>query len=440
MTQRILLILLIFVHSVFANLILDSEIESTLKKISAPLLRELNANNNNYNVYVINDKTINAFTQGGLEVFLYTGIIELCDDVEMLRGVIAHELSHVALHHVSSFDLQSKSALGTFLLSTALTFALLQNSNYTEDTASSLILGSMLGQHFGQREMLKYSRDKEIEADKKAIELMLKIKANPFGLYNSMNKIYEENMYYESFANQYETTHPLSRQRLQIMKDSMPANYIYKPYSLDQAIYKRARLKLIAFSYDPHEFITKYKNYKDDAEKYALAIAFHRIGKTQEGIKLLNELITKNPKDPYYHELKGQLLYENSDISSINEYKKALSLKQNDFYIYISYSGALIDFASQHKELQTELPKIKSQLKAYLLKNKYKTIILSQLKSIALLENNELLSQFYQAQIFYYMGDYQKAKTLAHKIKDKFTQNSYEKLILNDIISFISNN
>src|SRR6266851_4694115 len=47
--------------------------------------------------HCVNDKAVNAFALPGGYVFVYRGAIEAADNEAQLAGVMAHELSHVAL-------------------------------------------------------------------------------------------------------------------------------------------------------------------------------------------------------------------------------------------------------------------------------------------------------------------------------------------------------
>jgi predicted Zn-dependent protease len=52
-----------------------------------------------YHLFVIEKETVNAFAHAGGYVYIYTGLIEKCDDA-ILAFVLAHEISHIDLKHV----------------------------------------------------------------------------------------------------------------------------------------------------------------------------------------------------------------------------------------------------------------------------------------------------------------------------------------------------
>src|SRR3979411_1635980 len=63
-----------------------------------------------FEFHCVNDKAINAFALPGGYVFVNRGAIEAADNEAQLAGVIAHELSHVALRHGTSEATKAQAA------------------------------------------------------------------------------------------------------------------------------------------------------------------------------------------------------------------------------------------------------------------------------------------------------------------------------------------
>ena len=57
-------------------------------------------------------------------------------------------------------------------------------------------------------------------------------------------------------------------------------------------------------------------------DRYARAIAYYRIPDLPKALALVDGLIAELPKDPYFLELKGQILFENGRV---DEADRALS-------------------------------------------------------------------------------------------------------------------
>lgn len=112
-----------------------------------------------WEIYIIDDSTINAFCAPGGYIFFYTGIFRFMENEAMLAGVLAHEMAHAARRH--STDNLSKTAAA----SSVLNFLLGDDPSQLVSMASSIVQG--LGG-------LAFSRENEYEADEFAVRYMTK--------------------------------------------------------------------------------------------------------------------------------------------------------------------------------------------------------------------------------------------------------------------------
>jgi beta-barrel assembly-enhancing protease len=79
----------------------DPKVDAYLTNLGHRLIEHLNTRGVDYpwEFHCVNDKAINAFALPGGFVFINRGAIEAADNEAQLAGVMAHELSHVALRH-----------------------------------------------------------------------------------------------------------------------------------------------------------------------------------------------------------------------------------------------------------------------------------------------------------------------------------------------------
>jgi hypothetical protein len=79
----------------------DPQVDAYLTKVGHRLIEHLNSRGVDYpwEFHCVNDKAVNAFALPGGFVFINRGTIEAADNEAQLAGVMAHELSHVALRH-----------------------------------------------------------------------------------------------------------------------------------------------------------------------------------------------------------------------------------------------------------------------------------------------------------------------------------------------------
>jgi beta-barrel assembly-enhancing protease len=136
----------------------DPKVDAYLTKLGMSLVAHLNTGGIEYpwEFHCVNDKAVNAFALPGGYVFVNRGAIEAADYEAELAGVMAHELSHVALRHGTNQATKAQYAqLGTGILGVA--------GGIFGGTAGAAAAG--IGQFAAGSVLLKYSRGAETQAD-----------------------------------------------------------------------------------------------------------------------------------------------------------------------------------------------------------------------------------------------------------------------------------
>ena len=127
-----------------------------------------------FRFYVVRDPELNAFALPAGYIYMNTGILLEAANVSELAGVLAHEIGHVALHHVAeNYNRQRNTQLGYEAVSVL---------------ASVLVGGyaAAVGQGLGQLAAVAYlnqfSREAEEGADAFAVEILPRAGYDPNGL------------------------------------------------------------------------------------------------------------------------------------------------------------------------------------------------------------------------------------------------------------------
>jgi predicted Zn-dependent protease len=81
------------------ELVNDAELQRYIDGIGRRLTQSKRAGDFPYTFKVVSDESINAFALPGGPMFIHTGLIKAADNEAQLAGVMAHEISHVALRH-----------------------------------------------------------------------------------------------------------------------------------------------------------------------------------------------------------------------------------------------------------------------------------------------------------------------------------------------------
>ena len=149
----------------------------------------------------------------------------------------------------------------------------------------------------------------------------------------------------------YLLTHPLTSERISFLEDQVRRS----PYGEKKAdprliaLHARMRAKLIGFLEPPERTFQIYPESDTSLPaRYARATAYFQAGDVAKSLELLDGLIAENPDDPYFRELRGQILFEHSRVKeAVPEYERATQL--------LPESGQLHLLAA-HAQLETNDP------------------------------------------------------------------------------------
>jgi predicted Zn-dependent protease len=334
----LLFILISFSNTIKANIIRDAEIENFLTEMANPIFEAANLNLNSVDIYIFNDKAVNAFVACGQKVFINTGLIQSFEDPSMLRGVLAHETGHIAGGHLARSDKAMEKAQTPMIVGLLLGIGAAIAGE--SDAAQALLLGS---QQIAKGMVAKYSRGQESAADQAAFHYLEKTEKSSTGM---LEVLY-------SFANQEALSprqqkirvrsHPVSRDRIRSLEEKVKKSEFINNKDEDELIfkYKMIQAKLDGFLNNASDIVKKRKD-NSDHSKYALAVGLYRQALLNDSLSVLDELILKYPKNAWYYELKGQILYESGKIEdSIKPYTIALGLKEKEPLLMVGLATAL---------------------------------------------------------------------------------------------------
>jgi predicted Zn-dependent protease len=287
----------------------DAETESFMADMSGQLVKAAGMEPKNVQVLVINDPEINAFVAGGQIVWVHSGLIAQADNVNQLQGVVAHELGHIEGGHVVRFGEGIKEATSVTLLSLVLGAAAIAAGGAE---AGLGIMG--LGQQAAMTKFLAFSRGQESSADLAGARYLSKAGLSGKGSLEFFKKL--QNQEYRLAipqGNSYGRTHPLSGERINVLREVYTVDPAWdRP--VDKALegrFERIKAKLIGFVSEPTQTLQKYPETDQSIPAhYARAYAWHKSAYPQKALEEADALLAAAPDDPYFLELKGQILLE----------------------------------------------------------------------------------------------------------------------------------
>lgn len=339
------------------TLIRDTEIETTLRRWTAPVARQAGLDPDNVRIVLVRNPAVNAFVAGGPNIFLYTGLLLKAQNPDEVAGVLAHEMGHIAGGHL----IRGREAM--------------QNASYEAMIGTVLGIGAAVlsGQgaagaaiSAGSRSMainrfLAHSRVQESSADQAALSFLTGANIPPAGLLHFLERLESEELLPADAQSEYVRTHPLTRNRVEALREgvrraaSSPKSQDSLSGPQDREAWARLKAKLTGFL-TPEQVAWTYED-KDmsTAARYARAIADWRQNRVEMALSAMDSLLKSEPDNPYFLELKGQILLESGRVrQAIPFYRKAVERAPEAALIRIDLARAMIDGTENDPQALTQ--------------------------------------------------------------------------------------
>lgn len=307
------------------KIIRDVEIENTLRANATPLFEAAGLKPDAVKIFLVDDKTLNAFVAGGQNLFVNTGLLMAAKTPGEVIGVIAHETGHISGGHLARIGAALDRAATSQIITTILGGAAVIAGR--GDVGAAIFAA---GQQTTQRAFLAFSRTQEAAADQAALTFLDRTHQSAKGLIAFLDILKDQELLSTASQDPYVRTHPITTSRIEtieaFIKKSPYSDVPAKPDFIKR--HQRMRAKLIGYS----SGLGKARlTYRDDLTtvpaRYALSIAYYRKGNLKKALPLIDSLLKENPDDPYFNELKGQMLYENGRAKdALPAYIKAVQL------------------------------------------------------------------------------------------------------------------
>lgn len=322
------------------NVLRDAEIEQWIKDYAYPLYSAAGIEPERVNILLIGDPTPNAFA-GGLNMGLHTGLITMADTPNQIEGVIAHETGHMSGGHSARSAEAYAKATRPMLLSVLLAAGAVAAG---APEAGIGLLG--LGQNIGLANALKYSRGQEASADQAAVTFLDKVGHSGQGLSEFFGKLRNQQLITGRRINPYMQSHPLANQRITALEKRVTASPFYAVKDSEDEIFrlKMIQAKINGFLQEAHVTLRQYPlSDQSEPARYARAVAYYRSADIEKAQREINRLIEWDPENPYFFELKGQMLFEFGHIEeSLTPHRRSVELAPSKALLHVNLGRALI--------------------------------------------------------------------------------------------------
>lgn len=391
------------------SLIRDAEIEQTLREWTDPILEVAGLEPNDVGLFIINDPSLNAFVAGGQRIHLHTGLIMAADNAAQVKGVIAHETCHIACGHTVTRTRAASVASRPALISIGL--GVLAIAAGAPDAGAALIASS---QQFAALNFFVHTRAEEAMADTRAVQYMVALDQSPVGIVEFFDKFRYQEVLSEARRYPYFRSHPLSSQRVRTTRTlAEESGLIDKPEDprvVEQ--FDMMKAKLVGFLEPPARVFRDYPPTDTSAPaRYARSISAMKAADLTSALREIDSLIEEQPENPFFHELKGQILFETGrPVDSVEPLIEANRLLPDNPLIQVSLARSLLE-----RNLDEDIDLAETALRDALIQEPNNAFAWTQLAIVFENQGNRAMAQVATAEAAYNIGNYPRAYSFAQR-------------------------
>jgi predicted Zn-dependent protease len=424
-------------HAQSVPVVRDAEIEALVRDYARPIFKAAGLSKSGIDIILVNDQRFNAFV-AGRRMFINTGALLQAGTPNEIIGVIAHEAGHIAGGHQDRLREQIARAQTMAVISSLLGVGAMVAGAAT-DTGGLASAGAGLmavGTEAARRGLLGYQRSEESAADQSAIRYLEATGQSGNGMLVTFERFQSALSLSGTKVDPYQLSHPTPRDRianLETLVKSSP-HFGNKDSEALQQRHDMMRAKIAVYTQGQAAASRLFKKMPGSlAAQYGEAQAALLFGNPKNALKKADALIKIQPKNPYFQELRGDvLLRANEPEKAAEAYARAVQLDPaKSGILQISYGQALIATGKTESlkkavnVIQEGLSRDKENFNGYA----YLAQAYGQLGEVP---EAELAT----AEGYYYGGNYQQAKIFAMRAQQKFKRGAPGWVRAQDIINY----
>ncbi|HEY6814986.1 MAG TPA: M48 family metalloprotease [Croceibacterium sp.] len=360
------------------SILRDAETEALLKELIDPLVEAAGMPRGAVDVVLIHDPSLNAFVAGGQRVYVHSGLINAADTANEVQGVLAHELGHITGGHVISGPQAAGNAMKVQVLS------ILAGIAAALAGAGEAGMAAMaLGQQAAMNNYLGFSRTQEASADAASVQFLKCAGISGRGAVSFFRKLQNLEFRYgysQSDDAGFARTHPLTGDRVSRLEADLkndpawgapeadlfaefdapsasPRDEVRPPAEVGsncaaapvptadvERRFQLAKAKLYGYLATPAQTLRSYPESMTGAPaRYARAYAYHKDVRLDDALAEADALIADEPGNPYFLELKGQILLEaGQPLAALEPLRQATTITGNNPLIASLFAHALM--------------------------------------------------------------------------------------------------
>jgi predicted Zn-dependent protease len=405
----------------------DTEIEGIIHEWTDPVLVAMGLEPSEIEILLINENDLNAFATRGRIMGVNTGLILRTRSANELLGVLAHEAGHIKNRHTLRDGAQG-AGMQPMLMTMAL--GALAIAAGAPD-AGAVLLGN--SQYFGTLSALRYMTHQEGEADNTGARALQNAGESGRGLVSFFENFRSQEVFSDARRYPYFRSHPLSSDRIENLRRFVAEQSNYGKQDSPERMAEHALIlaKIHAFMDAPNQTLRDYPETDTSfPARYARAIAWYRDGQTERALTAVDAFLTEQPENPYFWELKGQILFEEGrPAEAIGAHQRSVELKPDAPLLRINLAHALIETRDPAK-----LDEAVNQLKRATALEHDNTMGWRLLSQAYASQNKEGEARLASAEMYFAMGAERQATQFALRARDMLTPGTAEWTRAMDIV------
>ena len=423
-------------HAQNVPIVRDAEIEALIRDYARPIFKTAGLSKSNINIVLVNDPAFNAFVTGR-RMFINTGTLMTAETPNEIIGVIAHEAGHIAGRHQERLrdqlaHTQTMAIVAALLGAGAMVAGAATDINGLGAAGAGVVAS---GPEMARRSLLGYQRSEEATADRSAMTYLNATGQSAHGILKTFQRFQSALSLSDERIDPYQVSHPMPHERIANLETlARESPYFNKKDSEPlQQRHDMMRVKIAAYTQGQTAASRPLRGTDGLASRYGDAQSTYLFGDLRSALSKTDALIKSQPKNPYFHEMRGDILMKSNKLAAAAEaYSTAVRLDPAKSSILpIALGQAYLAMGTPHAlkkavmELRKGLERDRENSSGY----RYLAQAYGMLGDIA---DADLAT----ADSHYYSSNYQDAKIFAMRAQMKLQRGSPGWVRAQDIINY----
>lgn len=317
-------------HAQNVPIVRDAEIEALVRDYARPILKAAGLANSNINIVLVNDPAFNAFV-AGRRMFINTGALMTAETPNEIIGVIAHEAGHIAGGHQERLRdqlarAQTMAIVAALLGAGAMVAGAATDTNGLGAAGAGIVAG---GSEMARRGLLGYQRSEETTADRSAMTYLNATGQSAQGMLKTFQRFQTALSLSGARVDPYQVSHPMPRERIANLETLARESPFFdkKDSEALQQRHDMMRVKIAAYTQGQAAASRLLRGTDGLASRYGDAQSTYLFGDLRSALSKTDALIKSQPKNAYFHELRGDILMKsNKPAAAAEAYSTAVRL------------------------------------------------------------------------------------------------------------------